>query len=419
MFGHSFNLGNGRQDAETAMRQYGLNGTVFSIISLLAESAATPTWHLYKKPPQDGRVRYTTGDKGSDQRIQVVQHAAVQVWDRPNSSHTGFEFREAVQQHQELTGETFWVLDMEIGFPTEMWYVRPDRMEPVTDIYGVLTGWIYTSPTGVQVPLKAAEVIQEKRPDPMDQYRGAGPVASILPNIQQQRYATDYQRNLFLNGADPGGIITVPNNLNEEEFDQIIDRWRESHRGVARAGQIGVLEAGMTWTANSHTNKDLEYGELRLMNRDEMREAWRVSKAMLGIADDVNRANAQTAQEVFVAWQIIPRLNRRRDTLNNKLLPLFGAAGKGVEFDYEDPSPVNAETAATELVNKATAFQQLIAAGADFHDALEVVGLPDMGEAAVTVPPVQVQEQLPTLPEPDLANLMRRQLNGYSRGAHV
>lgn len=384
--GLSFSLGGGRANAETFMRQYGTSGTIYGIVSLLAESAATPPWRLYRKPPQDGRVRYTTSDQGSDQRIQVVQHAAIKLWNSPNMFHSGFEFREGSQQHQELTGETFWVLDTEAGFPTSMWYVRPDRMEPVPDDDDYLVGWIYTGPTGVQVPLKPGEVILEKRPDPLDPYRGAGPVASILPNIQQQRYATEYQRNLFLNGADPGGVITVPNRLSEPEFDELIDRWRESHRGVARAGQVGVLEDGMTWAPNAHTNKDMEYGQLRLANRDELREAWRVHKAMMGTSDDVNRANAETAQEIFVGWQTIPRLNRRRDTLNTKLLPLFGGADKTVEFDFDDPSPTNAEAAATELLAKTQSAAALVAAGYDPHDVLEVVGLPDMDFAAPATP---------------------------------
>jgi HK97 family phage portal protein len=390
MRGLSFNLGNGRQDAETFMRQYGLSGTIYGIISLLAESAATPTWRLYRKQPVDGRRRYSTADTGSDQRIEVVQHAAIQLWNNPNDWHSGFEFREGAQQHEELTGETFWVLDTEAGFPTSMWYVRPDRMEPVPDPDDYLVGWIYRGPGGEQVPLRADEVILEKRPDPLDPYRGAGPVASILPNIQQQRYATEYQRNLFLNGADPGGVITVPNQLSEPEFDELIDRWREGHRGVARAGHVGVLEGGATWTPGSHSNKDLEYGALRLANRDELREAWRIHKTMMGTADDVNRANAQTAQEVFVAWQVMPRLNRRRDTLNSKLLPLFARADKTVEFDYDDPSPVNAETAANELLQKAQAAQALLAVNLfDPHDVLEVVGLPDMDTVdlpAITTP---------------------------------
>lgn len=381
--GLMYNLGAGRADRETMLRQYGQSGTIYGIISLLAESVATPPWHLYKKQPVDGRRRYSTADTGSDQRIEVVQHAAIALWNSPNSFHSGFEFREGAQQHEELTGETFWVLDTEAGFPTGMWYVRPDRMEPVPDSDDFLTGWIYTGPDGQNIPLRADEVILEKRPDPLDPYRGAGPVASILPNIQQQRYATEYQRNLFLNGADPGGVITVPNRLDDAQFDELIDRWRETHRGVARAGKVGVLEDGMLWNPSTHTNKDMEYGELRLANRDELREAWRIHKTMMGTSDDVNRANAETAQEVFVAWQVNTRLNRRRDTLNNKLLPKFGAAGRNVEFDYNDPSPENAEAAALELFNKAQAFQALMQSGAniDYHEALEACGLPDMAEA--------------------------------------
>jgi hypothetical protein len=276
-----------------------------------------------------------------------------------------------------------------------MWYVRPDRMEPVPDPDRFLVGWIYTGPDGTQVPLKDSEVILEKRPSPLDPYRGAGPVASILPNIQQQRYATEYQRNLFLNGADPGGVITVPNRLTEPQFDELINRWRESHRGVARAGQVGVLEDGMTWEPNAHTNKDMEYGQLRLANRDELREAWRIHKAMMGSSDDVNRANAQTAEETFVDWQMLPRLNRRRDTLNSKLLPLFGGADKTVEFDYDDPSKTNAEGAAAELLSKSQSAAALVAAGYDPHDVLETVGLPDMdfAEPATPSPPA-----LPTGP---------------------
>ena len=428
--GNMFDLGAGRQSRETQMRAYGMSGTVFSIVSLLQSSAASPAWHLYKKAPQDGRVRYTTGDQGSDQRVEVVQHAALSLWTKPNSFHSGFEFREGSNQHLELTGETFWVLDREATtFPTSMWYVRPDRMEPVPDPDNFLLGWIYNGPDGSQIPLTLDEVILEKLPDPLDPFRGAGPVASVLPNIDQQRYATEYQRNLFINGADPGGIITVPNRMSEPEFDEFVERWRESHQGVARAGAVGLLENGASWTPAGQNNKDMEYGNLRLANRDELREAWRMHKTMLGTADDVNRANAQTAQEVFVGWMTIPRLDRRKDTLNCKLLPLFGASGQGVEFDYEDPSPDNREEDNGELTAKSAAASVLVNAGYDPHDVLEVVGLPDMDVAEKAsqlpaAPPgwVPAPPAAPAAPDDDsaggdgaqMSNLLRRVLSdGY------
>jgi HK97 family phage portal protein len=426
--GQIFNMGLGKQDREGLMRAYGMSGTVFSIVSLLQQSTASPAWHLYKKQPQDGRRRYTTGDQGSDQRTEVVQHAALSLWTKPNNFHSGFEFREGSNQHLELTGETFWVVDRErAGFPTSMWYIRPDRMEPIPDPDDFLAGWIYTGPNGEQVPLSVDEVILEKLPDPLDPFRGTGPVSSILANIQQQKYATDYQRNLFINGADPGGVITVPNRLTDTQFDELTDRWREAHQGVARAGRVGVLENGATWLPAGQSNKDLEYGQLRLANRDELREAWRIHKSMLGTSDDVNRANAQTAEEVFTGWLTLPRLDRRKDTLNCKLLPMFGASGTGVEFDYDDPSPDNREEDNQELVAKATAAAALVDAGYDPSDVLETVGLPDMDIAIKATQEPAVPPRWMPAPEgapsgesddekgsTDMAALLRRVLSdGY------
>jgi HK97 family phage portal protein len=389
-----FSLGGGRDDREAFMRAYGMSGTLFSIVSLLSQAAASPTWRLFMKQPVDGRRRYSTGDVGDDQRKEVTVHAALQLWHKPNDFHSGFEFREGANQHEELTGETIWVLNREgVTFPTSMWYVRPDRMEPVPDPHDYLLGWMYTGPSGEQVPLQLDEVIIEKLPDPLDMFRGAGPVASILPNIQQQRYATDYQRNLFLNGASPGGMISVDKRLSQPEWDELIERWREGHAGIARAGRVGVLENGATYSESGLTNKDLEYGNLRLANREEIREAFRMHPSMLGTVEDVNRANAQTAEEVFVAWETLPRLDRRKETLNSKLLPMFYPAGAQipVEFDYDDPSPVNQEAANAELLTKCQAWAALVDGGADPHDAFEAVGLPDMGI-------VEQATQAPALP---------------------
>lgn len=378
--GMMFDLGTGRMSKESQLRTYQQSGTVFSIVSLLQQAAASPRWHLYKKAPRDARRRYATSDAGSDNRTEVINHAALKLWNKPNFFYTGFEFREAANQHMELAGETFWVVENEVfNFPTSMWIVRPDRMDPVPDPNDFIIGWIYTGPNGEQIPLKLTEVIQEKLPDPLDPFRGASAVGSIMANIEQQMYATEYQRNLFYNGADPGGTIEVPNKLTEAEFDELIDRWRETHQGIARAGRIGVLENGIKWNAGGHTNKDLEYANLRLTNRDEIREAWRMHKAMLGTSEDVNRANAQTAEEVFVGWQAIPRLERRKNTLNHKYLPMFGKDLEDqLEFDYEDPNADNRELDNMELQTKAEAALTLVQAGYDPEAVLEAVGLPSM-----------------------------------------
>lgn len=377
--GSVFQLGTGTQSKDAQLRAYGMSGTVYAIVSLLASTAAQPEWHLYKKF-RDGRRRYSTADVGDDNRTEIIQHAALTLWNNPNAFMTRFEFCEASNQHFELAGETFWVLDRAnaSAMPTSMWYVRPDRMQPVPDKNGYLAGWVYNSYDGQQIPLDLWQVIQEKIPDPLDPFRGTSPIASIMPNIQQQHYATDYMRNTFLNGAQPDGIISFPDKVEDTDYDEFVARWRESHMGISNAGRVGILEMGATWIAGTQTNRDLEYGDLRLANRDEVREAYRMHKALLGTVEDVNRANAQTAEEVFISQLQVPRLDRRKNTLNSKLVPMFGATGANIEFDYDKPGSVNQEEANAEMAAKCDAFATLVNAGVEPHAALEGVGLPDM-----------------------------------------
>jgi len=382
----------GRSDNEVYMRTMGTAGTIFQIVSILAGSVAAPQWHLYRKAKADGRVRYTTGDRGSDQRTEVLQHLALNVWNNPNPFNTGSAFREAGQQHMELTGEQWWVVsrDSRATFPTGLWLVRPDRMEPVTDVETYIKGYIYTGPSGERVPLMPDEVILTKFPNPLDPYRGLGPVQSVLVDLDAMKYGAEWNRNFFINGATPGGIITVPNNMSDDEFDAFTNRWREAHQGVARAHRVAVLEGGATWSPTQISLRDMDFSNLRKVSRDVIREAWGIHQSMLGNSDDVNRANAQTAEEVFGRWKVIPRLDRIRDTLNNVFLPMFGATGEGVEFDYVNPLPDDREADNAELTAKTTAWAALVNAGADPDDAAEVVGLPAMKMVAVPALPPPV-----------------------------
>jgi HK97 family phage portal protein len=412
---------------ETYMQAYASSGTVWQIAHLLASSVAKPEWRLYRKATQDGRVRYTTSDQGSDQRTEVVKHQAINVLQQPATISAGaaslpvwtrFSLFEISQLYLELCGEAYWVIDRDprSTIPLGMWPVRPDRMEPVPDARAYLKGWVYTSPDGREkVPLGLLDVIQVKYPSPLDPYRGLGPAQAVLVDIEAARYSAEWNRNYFLNSAEPGGVIEVDHEMDDDEWNELQNRWREAHRGVSRAHRVAMLEAGQKWVQNAHSMRDMDFAALRNVSRDLIREAWGIHKIMLGNSDDVNRANAQTGEEVFANWSVVPRLDRWKDALNYQFLPLFGATGEGVEFDYVYPLPANREADNAELTAKSEALATLVNAGFDPDDACEVVGLPVMGivEKAVqadALPPGWVPEQDgEAAPDgEDMANLLRR-----------
>ncbi|SFY52054.1 phage portal protein [Streptomyces sp. F-1] len=378
-------FGTGRS-AEAQMRAMTATGTLFAIVDRTSNATALVDWKLYRKA-KSGRA---------EDRTEVTSHAALDLWNRPNQFMPRQEFVESQQQHFDLTGEAWWVISRAKGvrLPLEMWPVRPDRMQPIPDRDNFLSGYVYTSPDGEQVPLELDEVIQLRRPNPLDPYRGLSPVLSILPDLDTSRYAAEWSRAFFFNSAEPGGLIQVDQRLSDDEFNELRDRWNEQHRGVANAHRVAILEQG-EWVDRTISQRDMQFVELRGATSDAIRGAYGISKTAIGDFEDINRASALAAKSWFAEQQTVPRLERIKAALNNELLPMFGPTTQGLEFDYEPPTPPDPEIEAQQLTARANAAAALVTAGFEAAGTLSAVGLPDIayvGKPAAPAPDTSLSD---------------------------
>lgn len=357
-------------DREAALSAMGAVGTLFAIVNRTSNATAQVEWRLWRKA-KSGKP---------EDRTEVTSHLALDIWSRPNPFYTRQLFVESFQQHLDLVGEGVWVVSRNPSMrsiPLELWSVRPDRIEPVPSRTDFLAGYVYCGPDGEKVPLALDEVIHLRMPNPLDPYRGMGPVQSILTDIDSARYSAEWNRNFFKNSAEPGGIIKIDKRLSDDEFDELRDRWNEQHRGVAAAHRVAILEQG-EWVDRKFTQRDMQFAELRGIARELIREAFGFPKGMLGTVDDVNRANAEAGEVMFSRWLIVPRLERIKQALNHHFLPMFGATGQGVEFDYSDPTPKDAEATDRERDSRAAAAKALVEAGYHPDDVADAMGLPRM-----------------------------------------
>lgn len=371
-------LTSGRQESTRYMEAVIANSTLFAIVDRCATGMASIDWHLYRKAPPGAPA---------EDRQEVTVHAALDLWNRPNSFFTQQEFVETTQQHHELTGEMFWVIarDPRSPIPLELWPVRPDRMRPVPDPQRFLVGYIYCGPDGEEVPLGLDEVIFVRRPNPLDPYRGMSAVASAMVPIEGAAFAAEWNRNFFKNSAEPGGLIRVERKLSKPEFTLLRQRWAEQHQGVAAAHRVAVLEGGAEWVERKYTQKDMQFVELRQATREDIREAFGFPKPLLGAVDDVNRANAEAAEYVFAKWLMIPRADRYKGALNNDLLPLFDATD--LEFDYDSPVAEDEEAENAERDSKVQAAVALINLGADPTEVFDWLEIPAFPVTTPAPPP--------------------------------
>lgn len=371
--------GLGRPEALTQLQAMENVGTVYAIVSAQAQALAMNRWRMWRK-----------AESGDDaDRAEVTRHQALKVWAHPNPVYNGQELREAQSQHLLLTGEAWlWVNKIPgLNIPGGLWLVRPDLMQPVQHPTKFISGYVFNSPDGTKVPIELDEMIYLKIPNPSDPYRGLSPVKSILTDLQATVYAGQYNRNFFANDASPGGIITVPDVMGDEEYRMLRARWDEQHRGAANAHKAAILEGGMQWQDIKYTMRDMQFAELRQVSREIIRESFRFPVPMLGTSENVNRANADAAEVVFARWLIKPALERVKQMLNDKFLPMFYPPGMDImdidtEFDYDNPVPEDLEMEAKLLAARSTAAKDLVEAGFDRAGALSAVGLPDIPVAA-------------------------------------
>jgi HK97 family phage portal protein len=356
----------------------GSASTLFAIVNRTAKAEAGVEWGLYRKAK--------SGKK--EDRVEVTAHAALDLWNKPNDFFTQSVFVEAGAQHKQLTGETWWVVakDDRFDLPLEMWVVRPDRIRPVPDPEKFLTGYMYMGPDGQEVALRKEDVIFTRTPHPTDPYRGIGPVQALLTDLDAARYSAEWNRNFFLNSAEPGGIIEVPSVLSDPEFDQLQARWNEQHKGVANAHRVAILEHGK-WIDRKFTQRDMQFMELRNLSREVIREAFGFPKPMTGAVDDVNRANGDSGERMFARWLCVPDLEAMRDALNWQLLPMYGRMGEGLEFDFKNPVPDDVESETKQLTARSDAAAVLVRAGFQPKGTLTAVGLPDIPFVGVPAAP--------------------------------
>jgi HK97 family phage portal protein len=369
-------------DRTSQMEAYNAVGTLHQVVHTLSEDTSRVDWHMHRK-----RVRSSSRASKCELCTQdnvdlLEEHPALTRWSKPNDFTTGQEFVEGQQQHIELTGEGYWVLDIVqagmFGGPVEMWYCRPDRMSPVKSRTKFMLGWVYSGPDGEQVPLELNQVIQLKAPDPLDIYRGSGAVQTLLNDIRASVNSASFTEKFFENSAQPGGVIEVPAELEDHQWKRLTRQWREQHKGVSNAHRVAILENGMKWVDRSYSPKDLILTDLRKFSADQIREAFGFPEFASGKLENANRAASEASAAWYTQRLIVPRLDKIKDALNYRYLPLWGVTGNNVEFAYNNPVPPDEEMNIKKQDSQVDRYCKLVDSGVHPEDAAEICGLPQM-----------------------------------------
>lgn len=307
---------------------------IYSAVTKIARELSNVNLRLYKKKYIRNKLEIE----------EVTEHEALSLLYNVNEFTTKTILFEITQTYLELTGEAAWLLlrDNITKKPNEIWVLRPDwiSVKPSKDfidyyIYRV-GGALTADGTGInEIKIPKEDLIFFKYSNPINPYRGLGVVKAGASVIDIDTFSDDFNRTFFYNSALPSLFFTTDQKLGREEIERFYEMWRSKFQGRLNSHKVAFLGGGLEPKPIGGNIRDLEFLEGKKFLRDEILAMFHVSKANIGIVEDVNRANQEATDNRFAKTVLKPRMVSLIAYLNEFYLRNW--ENEDLFFDFDDP----------------------------------------------------------------------------------
>lgn len=316
-------------------------GYQYSAISAIANDLASIQLKLFE-------VRRGGKNKAPETQ-EILEHEAMSTLEYVNDFSTFFDLAFATSVYLDLVGEAFWVIlreNGEKGAPIEIWPLRPDWVTVVPDKKKVVAGYKYR-PGGIMtqtVNIPVENMIHFKEFNPMNPYRGKGRIQSASMPIDIYNFSQEWNRNFFFNSAMPGMVfISDEKKVNAKAVERFMKDWQNKFQGRDKSHKMAFLSGGFRLEKTNMGARELDFTEQQKMLKDDILANFQVPKTILGLTENVNRANAEATTRAYMERVVTPRMIKFTGALTEFYLPMFDDK-RTLFFDFVDPSPEDVET---------------------------------------------------------------------------
>lgn len=301
---------------------------VYTAVNAIAQEIASINFKLYKKKQTKKGIEIE----------EVFEHEALSLLNEVNPYSNGYTHIFETSIYLELMGEAYWAVMRDAKLrPTSLWQLRPDYVSIIPSKDKIIDHYVYRVGTE-EIRLEKEDVVPIRYTNPKTPYRGRSPVQSAAMAIDTDKFSAEWNRNFFFNSAMPNTVFVTDNtNLTREQVDKLKASWQANFGGRQNSHKVAFMTHGFKPSEVGARMKDMDFIEQRRAMRDEILGVFKVPKTVLGLTEDVNRANAEATTAAFIQRTIIPKVRMMVSYLNEFYLKLW--ADEQLFFDYEDPTP--------------------------------------------------------------------------------
>jgi phage portal protein BeeE len=223
-----------------------------------------------------------------------------------------------------------------------------------------VVSYVYDPPNGETVILDPKTVVHYlEASDPRAQFRGMSWLTPVLREVQADKAATVHKLNFFRNGATPSMAITYDKSLTPDQFEEFVEKFRESHEGAHNAYKALHLGGGADVTAFGGDFKALDFKNVVGLSEGRVAAASGVHPSIVPFAEGMqgsalNSGNFNAARRLFVDKTIRSLWSKAAPALESVLAVPDGAHlwvdDRDIAFlrqDAQEEADIRARDAAT------------------------------------------------------------------------
>jgi HK97 family phage portal protein len=313
---------------------------VFQCVTIIANGIATHPLNVYTRSLEDGK---------SSKKIAYSHPLFDILHSEPNPEMTSSTWRRTMTCHKLLWGNSYAELERdEAGRVIAIWPRNPARTRPVRASEAFkMEGTLYPPGTLVYETYETmgdSQIMEQDETNArfgmrrivlaedmlhvpglsLDGRLGQDVVILAKQAIGLALATEKYGAKFFGNGAIPQGLLGVPGDMSDIQWETLKRSWAEAHGGENQH-KTGVLPPGVTYTKTGATPNEGQMIETRDKQVADIARFFNVPPHMVGInADDAGKSTVEQSSIEFKLFCLDPHVVDFEHELKRKLFPNKG-----------------------------------------------------------------------------------------------
>jgi HK97 family phage portal protein len=209
-------------------------------------------------------------------------------------------------------------------------------LNPTTvDIVRNGIGRLQFNVAGEDKPLSSDDIIYI--PDLLrpGQIRGTSRVVALKENFGLALALEKFAATFFGQGVSVNGIIEYPNNLTQEQADNLRNGFDARHSGWSRSARTGILSGGATFKPTQMDAQQSSVIESRHMAVEDVCRAFNVPAHLLGLPGTMSYASVEENNRSFLITTISPMVNKIESAITPLMKRSPGGENAYIKFNMD------------------------------------------------------------------------------------